>query len=138
MSVRWKAQDRFMRRIAVVGTVVVLISLAGCGGGSKLPAGGWLTWQTGILDLQWCAQHGFHGTYSLTGYTCRGSAASNTNFLLISTLNKWHLDDRLRASLLNHAANKLQSYCSGCVEVIERERARSSASFLGASPIVWI
>ena len=137
-GVRRKAQDRSMRRIAAVGALVVLLSLAGCGGASKLPRGGSLAWQTGILNLQWCAQHGFSGTYSLTGYTCRGSAAWDTNALLISTLNQWHLDGRLRASLLNQAANKLQAYCAGCVAIIERERAQLPASSSGVSPIVWI
>jgi hypothetical protein len=126
-----------MRRIAAVGTLVVLLSLTGCGGASKLPAGGSLAWQTGILDLQWCAQRSFHGTYSLTGYTCRG-ADSDTNVLLISPLNKWHLDGRLQGSLLNEAANKLEGYCAECVAVIERERGHLSVSSSGGSLVVWL
>jgi hypothetical protein len=129
-----------MRQIAAVGALLVLLSLAGCGGASKLPPGGWVAWQTGILDLQWCAQHGFQGTYSITGYTCRGSASSDTNNLLIATLNTWRLDGRLRASLLNQAANKLESYCAACVAVIEAERGRDelSGSSSTASLIAWI
>jgi hypothetical protein len=96
-----------------------------------------LQWESGVLNVEVCAGHGFAGTVSYTGYRCKGSADADTHFLLSSTVDKWSLSSTLRASLLKHAASQVQGTCSDCAAILERAASRSNG-WAGVSPAVWI
>ena len=130
-------EDWSVRRSLVVLTVAVVLGVAGCGGASRLSAADRLAWDSGILNVQVCAGHGFHGTVSYTGYRCRGSAAADTDYLLTSTIDKWDVSDARRAFLLRRAVNQVQTVCSECAAILEREAHRSSG-WAGVSPAVWV